>query len=84
MQLGLCGWLGHDVNPSTAKSLCHVKPSDADTVPTEGTLKQDALELLERVIAVVRRRRSVKAVETYEQAQFLLDFIEHLRLLHTG
>ncbi|KIK67004.1 hypothetical protein GYMLUDRAFT_37035 [Collybiopsis luxurians FD-317 M1] len=84
LKLGLCGWLGNNVNPSITKSLCHAIPSDTDVVSTEGALKQDALELLERVIAVVRRRRSVKAVETYEQAQFLLDFIEHLRLLHTA
>lgn len=28
---------------------------------------------------VVRRRRSLKAVETYEQVRFLIDFVEYLR-----
>ena len=39
----------------------------------------DALELLERVVYIIRRQRSVKAIETYEQVRFLLEFIEHLR-----
>lgn len=70
-QLGLCGWLGNAFSPSTPTLDSNVT-----------VLKQDALELVEKVIAVVRRRRSPKAVETFEQAQFLLDFIEHLRSLH--
>lgn len=39
----------------------------------------DALDLLERVVYIIRRQRSVKAIETYEQVRFLLEFIEHLR-----
>ncbi|KAJ7188462.1 protein-tyrosine phosphatase-like protein [Mycena filopes] len=39
----------------------------------------DAVNLVERVIGIARRRRSVKAVETYEQVQFLVDFVEYLR-----
>ena len=37
------------------------------------------MRLVERVISVVRRRRSPKAIETYEQVKFLVDFVEHLR-----
>jgi hypothetical protein len=36
------------------------------------------VQLVERAIAVVRRRRSLKAVETYEQVKFLVEFVEHL------
>lgn len=36
------------------------------------------LDLVERVIGVVRRRRSLKAVETFEQVRFLVSFVQHL------
>ncbi|THH08152.1 hypothetical protein EW145_g2895 [Phellinidium pouzarii] len=36
------------------------------------------IQLVERAISVVRHRRSLKAVETYEQVRFLVDFVEHL------
>ncbi|KAE9401597.1 phosphatases II [Gymnopus androsaceus JB14] len=81
-KLGLCGWLGDVSSPvtSTSKSLSSTTLSDAAPEKTQNLINQDALELVEKVIAVVRRRRSVKAIETFEQAQFLIDFIEHLRL----
>ncbi|KAJ7668402.1 protein-tyrosine phosphatase-like protein [Mycena polygramma] len=44
-----------------------------------GGVRLDAVELVERVIGIARRRRSIKAVETYEQVQFLVDFVEYLR-----
>jgi hypothetical protein len=42
-------------------------------------VRRDTMQLVERVIGVVRRRRSVKAVETFEQVKFLVDFVEYLR-----
>ena len=39
---------------------------------------RSTIHLIERVISVVRRRRSLKAVETYEQVKFLASFVEHL------
>lgn len=45
----------------------------------KGAPRYDTVRFVERVIAVVRRRRSMKAVETYEQVKFLVDFVEHLR-----
>lgn len=42
-------------------------------------VRKDALALVERVIAVTRRRRSLKAVETYEQVKFLVAYVEFLR-----
>jgi hypothetical protein len=49
-----------------------------------GEVRRDALLLVERAIALVRRRRSVKAVETYEQVRFLLEYVEYLRARSLG
>lgn len=51
----------------------------ADRLMHEYQIPADSLELLERVVYIIRRQRSVKAIETYEQVRFLLEFIEHLR-----
>ncbi|RDB24873.1 hypothetical protein Hypma_008087 [Hypsizygus marmoreus] len=40
--------------------------------------RKDTIQFVEKIIAVVRRRRSMKAVETYEQVRFLVDFVEYL------
>ncbi|KAL8290286.1 hypothetical protein RQP46_003225 [Phenoliferia psychrophenolica] len=39
----------------------------------------EAMRIVERVIEVVRRRRSVKAIETPQQVHFLLDYISYLQ-----
>jgi hypothetical protein len=39
----------------------------------------EILAYVERVISFVRRRRSMKAIETYEQVQFLVDYIDYLQ-----
>jgi hypothetical protein len=56
--------------PSQSTSLDH---QSSTKVPTE------TLDLVQKAIAVVRRRRSVKAIETYEQVKFLVGFVEFLR-----
>ncbi|CAE6511005.1 unnamed protein product [Rhizoctonia solani] len=45
----------------------------------ERKVPRGSMELLERVVYIIRRQRSVKAIETYEQVRFLLEFIEYLR-----
>ncbi|KAL1743076.1 protein-tyrosine phosphatase-like protein [Schizophyllum fasciatum] len=35
--------------------------------------------LVERAIFLLRRRRSIKAIETYEQVRFLVEYVEYLR-----
>ncbi|CUA66715.1 hypothetical protein RSOLAG22IIIB_00162 [Rhizoctonia solani] len=45
----------------------------------ERKVPRDSLELLERAVYIIRRQRSVKAIETYEQVRFLLEFIEYMR-----
>ncbi|KAF9051015.1 phosphatases II [Hymenopellis radicata] len=37
------------------------------------------LEIVQKAIDVVRRRRSMKAIETYEQVKFLADYVDFLR-----
>jgi protein-tyrosine phosphatase len=63
LRLGLCGWIETD-------------PGGAGT---PASLRRDTIQLVNRVIGVVRRRRSIKAVETYEQVQYLVDYVEYLR-----
>ncbi|OJA15870.1 hypothetical protein AZE42_11011 [Rhizopogon vesiculosus] len=69
LKLGLCGWINVDLSPNPAEG--------ADGV--ESRVRRDTLQLVERAIAVVRRRRSVKAIETLEQVQFLAEYVDYLR-----
>ncbi|KAI0063697.1 phosphatases II [Artomyces pyxidatus] len=64
LKLGLCGW------PAGTQQ---------GEAISEGQVRKDTLELVERVIGVVRRRRSLKAIETYEQVKFLVTYVEFLR-----
>ncbi|KAI0768654.1 protein-tyrosine phosphatase-like protein [Trametes elegans] len=65
LKLGLCGWL------DTADF------QQADD--TSGGVPAETMRLVERLIDVVRRRRSPKAIETYEQVKFLVDYVEFLQ-----
>jgi protein-tyrosine phosphatase len=68
LKLGLCGWLRDSL----------------EEVPLlAGCVRHDTFDLVERVIGIARRRRSIKAIETYEQVQFLVDFVEYLRSKQT-
>ncbi|EMD32116.1 hypothetical protein CERSUDRAFT_127009 [Gelatoporia subvermispora B] len=64
-----------DVEPAYARDL---GLEDDETTPPL-VVRADILRLLERVIGVVRARRSPKAIETYEQVKFLADYVEHLQ-----
>ncbi|KAF9245026.1 phosphatases II, partial [Melanogaster broomeanus] len=80
LRLGLCGWIETDVSaaPASTGTDTEVKEKrfqwDSNTV-----VPRDTLQLVERAIGVVRRRRSVKAIETLEQVQFLVEYVEYLR-----
>jgi hypothetical protein len=63
LKLGLCGWASARDN----------------TVPADGQVRRDTLEQVERAIGIVRRRRSLKAIETYEQVKFLVGYVDYLR-----
>jgi protein-tyrosine phosphatase len=69
LKVGLCGWINVDLSPNPAEG--------ADGL--ESRVRRDTLQLIERAIAVMRRRRSVKAVETLEQVQFLAEYVDYLR-----
>ena len=53
--------------------------SDNADVVDDGQVCRDTLEQVEKVIGVVRRRRSLKAIETYEQVKFLVGYVDYLR-----
>ncbi|CDO72768.1 hypothetical protein BN946_scf184994.g21 [Trametes cinnabarina] len=75
LKLGLCGWLDIQDPPFQHAELDEANSvSDRTVAPNFNTMR-----LVERLIAVVRRRRSPKAIETYEQVKFLVDFVEYLR-----
>ncbi|EPQ57374.1 phosphotyrosine protein phosphatases II [Gloeophyllum trabeum ATCC 11539] len=65
LKLGLCGWIETDPRPRVLLEA--------------GEVRRDTMQLVERVIALIRRRRSIKAIETYEQVKFLVEFVEYLR-----
>jgi hypothetical protein len=63
LKLGLCGWVSASDNAKSAD---------------EGQVRRDTLEQVERAIGIVRRRRSLKAIETYEQVKFLVGYVDYL------
>ncbi|KAG1745369.1 uncharacterized protein EDB91DRAFT_1345701 [Suillus paluster] len=69
LKVGLCGWINVDLSPNSAEG----------TDGLENHVRRDTLQLVERAIAVVRRRRSVKAIETLEQVRFLTEYVDYLR-----
>ncbi|QRW08081.1 Dual specificity phosphatase, catalytic domain [Ceratobasidium sp. AG-Ba] len=76
LKLGICG----SVEPTNqAIEWDQETQPPAECLMRDRRVAADTLELLERVVYVIRRQRSVKAIETYEQVRFLLEFIEHLR-----
>jgi hypothetical protein len=64
LKLGVCGW---------------ARGSDDIERTDEGQVRRDTLEQVERAIGIVRRRRSLKAIETYEQVKFLVGYVDYLR-----
>jgi len=67
IRLGLCGWLNQEAQLSISRN---GNQQDQDAI---------TFAFVEKVIALVRRRRSIKAIETYEQVKFLVDYVEYLR-----
>jgi hypothetical protein len=67
----LCGWIDtHTLAPTSTNQ----------TVEIEDPIRRDTIQLVEKAIMIIRRRRSVKAVETFEQVLFLVEYVEYLRL----
>lgn len=84
LKLGLCGVV-EQVSASSGSG-----GSSSGTAGLWGPLsavrliRPDTLHLVEKVLGLVRRRRSVKAVETFEQVRFLVDYVEYLRGKDSG
>ncbi|KAF9647314.1 phosphatases II [Thelephora ganbajun] len=81
LKMGLCGWLEGErelISPRGATP--STDDSETDTDAEDGQpIRTDTIQMVERVISVVRRRRSVKAIESSEQVLFLVEFVEYLR-----
>lgn len=59
---------------------CHISDISSATEGIGHT--HQVLQYVRRVIGIVRSRRSTKAVETYEQVKFLVEYVEYLRQRH--
>lgn len=89
LRLGLCGWFEPETTSSPLSSTGTLTPlvssvsssilSSSTSSFRFGPVRTDTLDLVERVISVVRRRRSVKAIETFEQVKCLIEYVEYLR-----
>ncbi|QRW21603.1 Dual specificity phosphatase, catalytic domain [Rhizoctonia solani] len=91
LKLGICGSISSKQQQDPASGIRQMTDSreqvirdpvtqaPPDHLMRERKVPRDSMELLERVVYIIRRQRSVKAIETYEQVRFLLEFIEYLR-----
>ncbi|TCD60258.1 hypothetical protein EIP91_010450 [Steccherinum ochraceum] len=70
VKLGLCGW--------TETRVC-ISGTASDTHSSSASVESGTLQLVQRVLAVVRKQRSPKAIETFEQVKFLVDYVEYIR-----
>ena len=69
VKLGLCGWIESEAQAG----------NDSDPEMSPGPVLSDTLRVVERVLTVVRRQRSPKAIETFEQVKFLTDYVDYLK-----
>src|SRR5262245_40020674 len=67
LKLGLCGWIETEVHMDEDNEV-------RDKETGQEMIRRDTIKMVEKVVKVVRNRRSIKAVETYEQVKFLVDF----------
>lgn len=89
MKMGLCGPVDENFaalisagESASASVLGEALPPVSVSWPTlvhHGLVRKETFQFIQKVVTTIRRRRSVKAIETYEQARFLVDFAEHVR-----
>lgn len=85
VKLGLCGWFDCDSESCNSPFLSSPAAQGQSTPLTQsmtrldGGVRQDTLQFVRSVLQVVRKQRSLKAVETFEQVKFLVDYVEYLR-----
>jgi protein-tyrosine phosphatase len=80
LKLGLCGWI--ETQPGRSSRLSFTAPEDLSQMSLMEKavgVRRDTIQLVERVITFVRKRRSAKAIETFEQVKFLVEYVEFLR-----
>ncbi|KIY50173.1 phosphatases II, partial [Fistulina hepatica ATCC 64428] len=74
LKLGLCGSL-----PDSGGDAPDWDLGSADNAMLVLTRPlRSVVDMVSRVIALVRRRRSIKAIETFEQVLFLVEYVEYL------
>lgn len=88
LKLGLCGWRDSGVCERMCDAGCRERAkafaAGINTTPTPAPrVCRATLQLVESAIGVLRQRRSLKAIETYEQVRFLVDFVEYLENSHS-
>ena len=69
----------HLTRPGTPPLSIPSSTAPASAPAPASPIQWNTVDLVERVVRVVRWRRSVKAIETYEQVRFLVEFVEFLR-----
>ncbi|TBU22851.1 phosphatases II [Dichomitus squalens] len=79
LKLGLCGWTVPPHGVGDTSQAAPVSSGDVSCQERSERVSRETMRLVERLISVVRRRRSLKAIETYEQVKFLVDYVEFLR-----
>ncbi|TBU40914.1 phosphatases II [Dichomitus squalens] len=79
LKLGLCGWTIPPHGVGDTSQAAPVSSGDVSCQERSERVSRETMRLVERLISVVRRRRSLKAIETYEQVKFLVDYVEFLR-----
>jgi hypothetical protein len=85
LKIGLCGWLEGEPEPVSPRGMTPSPSADSSGSETDTNveggqpIRADTIQMVDRVISVVRKRRSVKAIESFEQVLFLAEFVEYLR-----
>jgi hypothetical protein len=77
IRLGLCGWL-EEVEHQSHSTAHQDSNGSAAVKVTRDFDQRTTIDFVKSVIALLRRRRSIKAIETYEQVAFLVEYVEHL------
>lgn len=78
IKLGICGWVKAAVGAGNGSNV-NLGNRDDTQAEDDTAAFQNTLEFVEKVICFVRRRRSLKAIETFEQVRFLVEYVFYLR-----
>jgi len=79
LKLGLCGWFESESYSQQSTVADPLQPLRHDVGAADKVVRGDTLQLVRNALQVIRKQRSLKAVETFEQVRFLVDYVEFLR-----